>query len=94
MRSNMYLIRIVEWNETVPNNFPEFKKNMSLQNKEAYQILNKRNKRSSKEQTRGLIPGLGTSTCCGHGQGQMHMGSNRCQKKTSIFQMLRELLLI
>lgn len=58
MRSNMYLIRIVEWNETVPNNFPEFKKNMSLQNKEAYQILNKRNKRSSKEQTRGLIPGL------------------------------------
>lgn len=27
--------------ETMANNFPEFKKSMHLQNKEAYQILNK-----------------------------------------------------
>lgn len=33
------------------NNFPEFKKSMSLQNKDAYQILNKINKSKSEEHT-------------------------------------------
>ena len=31
------------------NNFPEFEKSMSLQNKKAYQILSKRNRSKSEE---------------------------------------------
>lgn len=45
----MYLIRIVEWKEMMANNFTEFQKSVSLQNKEAYQILNKINKSKSEE---------------------------------------------